>query len=49
MDQKDLEAFRRMFHRFEQGLIEMGLSKPMTSDSKPAGATDNPEKDPSQR
>ena len=45
LDQKDLEAFRRTFDRFEQGLLGMGLSKlMMTSDSKPAGATDKPEK-----
>lgn len=42
-------AFRRMFDRFEQGLLGMGLSKLMTSDSKPAGATDKPKKNPSLR
>ena len=44
LDQKDLEAFRRTFDRFEKGLIEMGYSKPMPTDSKPAEATDRQEK-----
>ncbi|HBZ58420.1 MAG TPA: hypothetical protein DEO49_04630 [Sutterella sp.] len=44
LDQKDLEACRRMFDSVEQALIEMGLSKPMSTDSKPAEATDRPEK-----
>ena len=44
LDQKDLEACRRMFDSVEQALIDMGYSKPMPSDSKPTGATDKQEK-----
>ena len=44
LDQKDLEACRRMFDSVEQALIEMGLSKPMSTESKPAEGTDRPKK-----